>query len=62
MIPYTAPAITTLLRRMSPAELHAVAPSDFQRWPAKVATKAPVIRELIANEHARRAACNPIAA
>lgn len=57
MEPYTAPLITKLLRSMSDAQLMAVMPYDFQRWPAKRIVKAPVIRELIANERARRAPC-----
>lgn len=62
MIPYEAPFVATLLRRMPPDRLAAVEPTHFQTWPARVVIKAGVIRELISNERARRTRCNPIAA
>lgn len=54
MEPYTAPLITKLLRGMTNAQLMAVMPHDFQRWPAKRIVKAPAIQEIINNERARR--------
>ncbi len=54
MIPYDAPMIDALLRRMPAERLAIVVPSDFQRWPLVVVTASSIIRELITNERARR--------
>lgn len=53
-LPYEAPLITKLLRRMSDADLARTEPVRFQTWPAAVVLKAAVIRELITNERRRR--------
>lgn len=54
MIPYDPPMITKLLRSMDSARLASVHPHDFQRWPVQYITPGKLIRELIANEKARR--------
>lgn len=56
MIPYDAPFVAKMLRRMPESELRRATPTDFQRWPARVAIKGPAIKEMIANELSRRRA------
>lgn len=56
MIPYDPPFITLLLRSMTPERLASVHHHDFQRAPLAYVTPGQLIRELIANEQARRAA------
>lgn len=55
MIPYDAPMIVAVLRKLPPQSLAAATPRTFQTVPVTAITPVPVIRELIANERARRA-------
>jgi len=52
--PYTPAMITNLLRAMPDDRLRVAKPYDFQRWPTRKIVPGNVIRELIANEKARR--------
>jgi hypothetical protein len=54
MMPYDGPFISKLLRAMPDGAVAAAHPYDFQRQPVVVVTRAATIRELIANERARR--------
>lgn len=54
MIPYDPPLITKLLRSMDDARLAGVEWQSFQVWPVQHITPGKLIRELIANEKARR--------
>ena len=54
--PYTAPMIVRLLRQKTDAELAVTDWQRFQMHPTRKIVKGEIIRELIANEKARRAA------
>jgi hypothetical protein len=54
VIPYEPALITRLLRSMPDARLATVTPTAFQTWPVQYVTPGKLIRELIANEKARR--------
>lgn len=54
MKPYDPPLITLLLKSMTPERLASVHHYDFQRAPLDYVTPGSLIRELIANEKARR--------
>lgn len=53
-LPYNVPMIQKLLRAMSSEKLEAATSDQFQIHPAPVVIKGAIIRELIANERARR--------
>lgn len=56
-LPFTPPLISRLLRGMSDADLSAATPATFQMHPvAKKVAKSTIVKELIANEIARRRA------
>lgn len=55
MIPYDAPMIRAIIRKLPDQQFARVRPSDFHRWPAEAITPTPAILELIANERVRRA-------
>ncbi len=52
--PYTPPMIAHALRQMSDGQLEAATPFQFQTWPTRKIVPGKMIRELIANEIARR--------
>lgn len=52
--PFDAPMIQRFLRRKTDAELAAAHPHQFQTWPTRKIVPGKLIRELIANEKARR--------
>lgn len=54
MMPNDPHCIAAVLRTMPADRLALARHTDFQRWPAAVITPAPIIRELIDNERARR--------
>lgn len=54
MIPYEAPLILRLLRRMPDVRLKEATPPLFQTWPAQVVIPGATIAKLIRIERERR--------
>lgn len=55
-VPYDVPMIRAVLRTMPADRLARITPAAFQMHPVQVLTPLRMIRELISNEQARRAA------
>lgn len=55
-VPFTPGMIARILRLFTPEQLAATSPQQFQLWPAKKIVPSAIVKELIANETARRRA------